>query len=209
MTHLCRLSTTLALTAALALVATSNRASAHAIEQRPPAHTPEQTAAPTEEPAIERGNLSYELVGGAIGVSLGAALTYVLITGPSQGGCSGAHVPCLSDSQAFGLLFGLGVTPLLAVAGVTIAGNASGANGRFFATWGGAMAGAGAGLILGGAMTQNLSSGGKQAVIFPLTAATTLAGALFFYRNSSRAIQASAAPTLNGRGGVFVVSGTM
>lgn len=185
-----------------------NPASAHAIEE-PVSTTP--GGATTVEDNIDRGSLGYELLGGSIGLLVGAGVTYAAVA--SQGTCGpgghGAPSPCAMESLAAMMTHIFLTTPLLITGGVILGGNATGSNGRFFSTWGGATLGLLAGFLVTAPLANEDASYEARLATIPLVGLTAVGGAVLFYRNSASAPRISAAPTLDGRGAMFTISGAM
>lgn len=205
-----RLTRSLGAMLCVAFFTITNAASAHALEQQSP-HAPVATTPPATEDNIERGSAGYELLGGGIGLLLGAGVTYATVA--QQGDCGpgghGAPSPCAMEGLAAMMTHIFLTTPLLITGGVILGGNATGSNGRFFSTWGGATLGLLAGFLVTAPLANEDASYEARLATIPLVGLTSTVGAVLFYRNSASAPRVTAAPTLNGRGAMFTLSGSM
>ncbi len=134
-----------------------------------------------------RGNLGLEILGGSVGLAMGSVLTYGVLH--SQHDCGGGHAPTLCDGG--GLLVMTGVVllaaPGLASAGVLLAGNDSGGNGKLGKTMLGAYLGGFGGAVLGGMLSRDASGQGDPRASLSIGALGLVSGAVLAYRSSSRA----------------------
>jgi hypothetical protein len=184
--------------------------SAHAVE-RQSVRTPTTTTTTTPDDNIERGSFGYELLGGSIGLTFGAGITYAVVAHHISSCSPSGHVmsPCEFEGMAAMMTHVFLTTPLLVVGGVIVGGNATGSNGRFFSTWGGAVLGMLAGFLLTAPLANDDASYETRLATIPVIGLTTVGGAVLFYRNSATAPRVSLAPANSGDGAMLTLRGLL
>jgi hypothetical protein len=194
----------------ITLCITTN-ATAQAIERRTPPIAADALASTTATTsnAINRGNLGFEILGGSIGLAVGAGAIVAVLAEAKSAEDTDSGSDCGLDCAVDLLGLGLGLAPLLITGGVVAAGAVTGSNGTFFATWGGTFLGMWIGGLLSLPFTRGASSDTARTASFSLAGAGGLAGAVLFYRFSASAPRVTLAPTINGQGAMFTLSGSM